>query len=111
MVEGLMKPCEGLSCSQGDMQVGLQVERYIYFPADARRLGAKTCLLELGKDESAEGGQLSIALDCLKHLHKDFYTGDIQISGSPYFAPSAYFILLHQSLEWCVRIRPFLHWR
>ena len=62
---------------QHERQLGVQVERYIYFPADAKRLGAKTCLLELGKEESTECGQLSIALGCLRELHRKFYTGEL----------------------------------
>ena len=57
-----------------------QVERYIYFPADAVRLRTGSCLLERDREESADSGQLAICLRRIQELHAKFYGGELIFS-------------------------------
>lgn len=46
-----------------------QVERYVFFPACARRFGlGRPALLDEGRDEAAQGGMLASALQVLRKV-------------------------------------------
>lgn len=48
----------------------IQVDRYIYFPACVTRFErSHKSLLEVEKDENANTGMLTTALDVLQHVH------------------------------------------
>lgn len=49
------------------------VERYVFFPACARRFGSRQSLMELHSDEPAEGGALQATLRVLEAVHKRFF--------------------------------------
>ena len=52
----------------------IQVDRYIFFPACATRFGrSHKCLLEKGKDESADTGMLSTSLRVLQQVHTSLF--------------------------------------
>ena len=65
-----------------------QVERYIFFPADAQRFHSRQpSLFERGAEESAEEGQLSICLRVLQNLHRSVFgqqAGELSLDTSLY---------------------------
>lgn len=60
-----------MTCTDG--KIG-QVDRYLFFPADAQRFRSGTSLLERGLEESEAEGQLSTALRVLTQLHERMFS-------------------------------------
>ncbi|BDA42625.1 probable RNA polymerase II subunit A C-terminal domain phosphatase [Coccomyxa sp. Obi] len=59
----------------------LQVERYVFFPACARRFELETSsLLEQGRDEDEQEGMLASALRVLQQVHERFFAAGADAS-------------------------------